>query len=63
LFFWTNGTIHEITRTKHEPKYFRRSLDAIFEAKLYTAGSRPIANRQSKIVNQRCSLESFLNAK
>jgi hypothetical protein len=21
LFFWTKGTIHEVTRTKHETRY------------------------------------------
>jgi hypothetical protein len=54
LAFWTNGTIHEITRTKHEPKYFRLTLDVTFEAKRYIAGSKTIVNRQSKIINQQC---------
>ena len=26
MFFWTNGTIHEVTRTKHEPNYFLLTL-------------------------------------
>jgi len=26
-------TTHEVTRTKHEPKYFRLQLDVTFEAK------------------------------
>jgi len=55
LVFLDNGTIHEITRTKHEPKYFRRSLDAIFEAKLYTAGAD-----QSPIVNLKSSINDVL---
>jgi len=34
LFFWTNGTIHEITRTKHKNRYHPKST---FEAKLISS--------------------------
>ena len=36
VFFWANGTIHEITQTKHETRYHRN----VFKAKLPTKKER-----------------------
>ena len=44
LFFWTNGTIHEVTRTKNKPKYFRLTPDVTFEAKPLVVLEIPFAS-------------------